>query len=317
MEKIIVQFSQKVRKLDHTLSSISEQENQSTEVNANGLVMLGNYYFEAELFEKAIYMYYHYMKENSNGPDIEAVKASFEKCKPQLMEADKVIKNFEAGSDAMSTAATYDAEQVIFAEGMVGDRMFFLQSGSVRICKVVNGKEIALAVLYKGELFGEMALLESKPRSATAIAASNCSLIVITHQNFSAVVRRDPSLITRITTVLANRIWFVYRQIANIILSEGPDRFFDALLLFMEKKGLEKCLTQQNIGLDVTPKDMMHFIGMDAKKAKDTLSLFVKERIITITNDKIIVNNPQYVNNRAAHIRDQYEMGISRSDDKK
>lgn len=313
VEKVILQFSQKVRKLDHILSSVTHAENK-TEAPVANLCNIGNYYYKQDSFEKAMYMYYHYIKENPAGNEIETAKEYLEKCKSQMMDADTFLKTLESNQDTSETLASFKANQVIFAEGMIGDRMFFIQSGNVSICKIINNTEVALAVLHKGELFGEMALLESKPRSAIAIASSDCTLIVITNQNFVAIVRRDPSLITRITTVLASRIWFVYRQIANIVLPEGPDRLFDALLLFMEKQGLEKCLGQQNVALEVSSKEVVHFMSMDAKKAKEVLALFVKEKVINIVNDKIIVSNPQYVNNRATHIREQYEMGISRSE---
>ena len=60
--------------------------------------------------------------------------------------------------------------------------MFIIQEGAVRITKVVDGREVILAVLKKGDMFGEMALLENKPRSASAIAKnclSNISFVLL------------------------------------------------------------------------------------------------------------------------------------------
>ena len=72
-----------------------------------------------------------------------------------------------------SAAAIYGrdfpAGAVIFEEGDPGSRMYVIQSGEVRILKRVGAREITLARLGAGEAFGEMALLEGQPRSATAI----------------------------------------------------------------------------------------------------------------------------------------------------
>ena len=59
---------------------------------------------------------------------------------------------------------------MIFSECQAGADMFIIQDGAVRITKVVDGQEVILAVLNKGDMFGEMSLLENKPRSASAIA---------------------------------------------------------------------------------------------------------------------------------------------------
>lgn len=65
----------------------------------------------------------------------------------------------------------FPAGAVVFEEGDPGSRMYVIQSGEVRILKIVSGREIELARLTAGEAFGEMALLEGQPRSATAVVA--------------------------------------------------------------------------------------------------------------------------------------------------
>ncbi|CAG0961310.1 partial Cyclic AMP receptor protein, partial [Anaerolineae bacterium] len=64
---------------------------------------------------------------------------------------------------------TCGAGEVLFREGDAGDRMYVIQSGAVRISKTVKGEEKTLAILGPGEFFGEMAILNAKPRTATAI----------------------------------------------------------------------------------------------------------------------------------------------------
>ena len=63
----------------------------------------------------------------------------------------------------------FPAGAVVFEEGDPGSRMYVIQSGAVRVLKRVGAREIELARLGAGEAFGEMALLEGRPRSATAV----------------------------------------------------------------------------------------------------------------------------------------------------
>ena len=75
---------------------------------------------------------------------------------------------FEAGSDDF--LRTYNKNKIIFADGELGESLYIIQKGTVKITKILNGNEIILAILKHGDIFGEMALLENKPRSASAIA---------------------------------------------------------------------------------------------------------------------------------------------------
>jgi len=81
------------------------------------------------------------------------------------------------------------AGQKIFAEGDSGDRAYLIQDGQVEIIK--NG--VALATLSKGELFGEMALVDDQPRMATAQALADTSVVIISRDAFrEKLAKADP-----------------------------------------------------------------------------------------------------------------------------
>ena len=94
---------------------------------------------------------------------------------------------------------------------------------------------MVLAVLHKGDMFGEMALLEDKPRSACAIVNENCRLMVVNRQNFDQMVSTQPQLISRLTTTLSERLWSMYRQLDNALLCQPLYRAVDMLALQLEK----------------------------------------------------------------------------------
>lgn len=84
--------------------------------------------------------------------------------------------------------------EIIFHEGDGGDSMMVLASGEVRISYLTSpGEEEALIVLKKGDLLGEMALLESQPRSATAIAHTPAILLEISQKDFLEYIENDTS----------------------------------------------------------------------------------------------------------------------------
>lgn len=95
----------------------------------------------------------------------------------------------------IASAKIYKEEAVIFNEGEKGDAFYVVLKGSVRISTVVPGVgEEALAVLKKGNYFGEMALIDNAPRSAAAVANEDTVLLKITDANFRNLLVNDRKL---------------------------------------------------------------------------------------------------------------------------
>jgi CRP-like cAMP-binding protein len=96
---------------------------------------------------------------------------------------------------------------VIFEEGSVGKHMYVVVSGSVRIVKKTGGEVAVVATLGKGELFGEMALVDSLPRSASAVAAGDdTSVVEIDHAQFAYLVGQQPAFALVILKALSLRL---------------------------------------------------------------------------------------------------------------
>ncbi len=117
----------------------------------------------------------------------------------------------------------YPKNTMIFSEVMPGAELYIIQKGSVKITKVVNDSEVLLAVLKPGDIFGEMSLIEDKPRSASAIAYEDTQLLAVNKENFSRMVSTQPQIITRLTQILAETD-LVYLQAARQHAPVGQPR---------------------------------------------------------------------------------------------
>ena len=95
------------------------------------------------------------------------------------------------------------AGDYVFREGELGTEMFILQEGQVEILKTLDGVDEQLAVLEKGDFFGEMSLLEDLPRTATARAVTPCKLIRIDGATFDQMLRNKPEIAVRIMRKLS------------------------------------------------------------------------------------------------------------------
>ncbi len=101
----------------------------------------------------------------------------------------------------------FEAGSVIFREGDIGREMYIIQKGHVRISLVVGGKERELAVLEKGDFFGEIALLDDSPvRSATATAVDDVEALKLSASDLNELLKRKPDIAVRMMMKLSERL---------------------------------------------------------------------------------------------------------------
>ena len=113
----------------------------------------------------------------------------------------------------------FDNGQVLFHEGDEGDDMYIIQSGRVAIKKKVKDGDTTLAVLEKGDFFGEMAILERMPRSATAEVIEEGDLIVISGEMFGDMIKANPEIAVRMLRKQSIRLRETNRQLESLMAS--------------------------------------------------------------------------------------------------
>ncbi|MBL9015647.1 MAG: Crp/Fnr family transcriptional regulator [Myxococcales bacterium] len=133
-------------------------------------------------------------------------------------------------------ARDFPAGTVLFEEGQPGDYMYVVQSGEVEIRRQVGETERVLAVLPTGEFFGEMAILNSRPRSATAVVKTNARLLVIEGKTFEAMMRARPEIALRIIKALATRLESANQHIELLLLPTANHRVVQCLRRMAEEQ---------------------------------------------------------------------------------
>lgn len=103
----------------------------------------------------------------------------------------------------------FPAGTVILREGEPGDHMFVVMDGEVTI--TINGKLVATAT--RGDIVGEMALINSQTRSATVVAETDCVLADIDRSSFDSLIKYVPDFTTHVLNVLAGRLSSAYEMI--------------------------------------------------------------------------------------------------------
>lgn len=292
--KIIRTFANKMRLLNENLTKLAL--NNVVAETPEQIFSTAQVYEAKKEYNIAIFSYYQYLKANPAGPNAAVAKQKFIALKPKT----KAVY-FEPTTDLLRV---YPKGTMIFAECQAGADMFIIQEGSVRITKVVDGQEVILAVLNKGDMFGEMALLENKPRSASAIAHDNCRLMTVNRKNFDQMVATQPQLIARLTTTLAERLWSMYRQLANTQLKEPIMKLVDMLALQMEKAKVQ-IAPGSNWQTDLTIQNIVDMCGIPQAQQAQAAYQFQNDPNIKLQNSKIFVPNCVELAKQAAFYRKQ------------
>lgn len=133
-------------------------------------------------------------------------------------------------------ARDYEAGTVLFREGEPGDFMYVIQSGEVEIRRTINDVERVLAVLPAGEFFGEMALINQRPRSATAVVRRPSRLLVIEPRTFEAMIRGKTEIAVRMIKTLASRLERANQQIEILLLPTPNHRVVQCLRRLAEEQ---------------------------------------------------------------------------------
>ncbi len=114
-----------------------------------------------------------------------------------------------AGGPGGEFTRSVTAGESIFEEGDPGTEMYIIQSGQVEILKTTGRTPRRLALLEEGDFFGEMAILEDIPRTASARAHTDCVLVRIDRSTFDQLVRHDPEIAIRMLRKLSSRLRMV------------------------------------------------------------------------------------------------------------
>lgn len=109
---------------------------------------------------------------------------------------------------------SYRKSDVIFEEGSSGNEMYLIHTGSVALMTMQDGNgPVTLAVLKPGDFFGEMALVDDAPRSASAVAIEDTQLIALDRTRFMFTVRQQPQFALSIMHTLCQRLRELDRRV--------------------------------------------------------------------------------------------------------
>ena len=291
--KIVRSFARDMRHINDQLTKLTLNK---TNVSTPEQIFAAAEYFEnMGMYMAAAYGYFQYIRECPSGMNVATAQQRFGRLKTRAMPP-----YIEASTDSIRT---YPRGAMIFYECQHGSDMYIIQSGSVRISKVVAGKEVTLALLKKGDLFGEMALLENLPRSANAIANEEARLMVVNKENFNQMVTTQPQMISKLTTMFADRLWTMQRQLTNTQLRDTREKLIDMISLQLEKQKIP--FSKETYHTGFTVQAIMNLCVIPQRDQYQAMQLLQTDQCVHIVSGRIDVPDVAQLIRQAAFYRKQ------------
>jgi len=202
-------------------------------------------------------------------------------------------------------AKTFRKNDIIFCEHEPGDNFYLIQTGRVQIVKIMDNIEKIIDILLPGEIFGEMAILEEAPRSATAIAQDDVKALEFNRENFEVLMQGNPQIALKLLKLFTKRIYDQKRRFMILTLDDVQARVADVFLMLSETQGSGNGENLDQQVFNTTVDDVAHWAGMSPEDCRKILNHFVTQRRIEIYPDRIEVKNindfARFVSSRRKH----------------
>ena len=179
---------------------------------------------------------------------------------------------------------------VLFRDGERGKEMYVIQGGKVKISKEVRGEEQTLAVLGAGEFFGEMAILNNKPRSASATVVEESKMLVIDPKTFEAMIRGNTEIAVRMIKKLAQRLQEADHQIESLMMKDSNSRVVHTLTRLADTMGKPAA---GGIKVGITVGDLAGKCGLETPQVEEIIGKIVKAKLLVVEPDGITIVNAE------------------------
>jgi CRP-like cAMP-binding protein len=175
---------------------------------------------------------------------------------------------------------------VIFAKGDPGSGLMGVLSGTVKVSVASSeGKDIVLNMFQEGEVFGEIALLDGRPRTADATAMTDCELIVIERRDFVPFLRDHPDVTLKLLEILCARLRRTSEQVQEVTFLNLPTRLAKALL---ELTGSGNGGAERR-KVAITQRELSQIIGRSRESTNKQLRMWEKRGWVSLERGGVSV----------------------------
>lgn len=299
--KMLRVFSKQLRQIHKKTEAIL---NKGEEINQiSGLFSVAQAFYNDEKWRSCADVCLTFLKHYSTSPHAKEISGMYAKAsayiKKGISSSSSAAENNSCASDSALNVfdlpafqrfqKTYEDGQVIITEFENGETFYLIQSGNVQLSKCANNTNKNIDILKPGEFFGEMAILDNSPRSATCVAMGQVKCLEFNKENFELLISGNPQLALILLKLFCKRIYDQKRRFKILVISDPQARLADVFCMLDEMNPLQT--GEHSRRFNVTTSDMAHWSGLPQEIVKEEIKKFVVSRKIELFDDHIIVAN--------------------------
>jgi len=180
--------------------------------------------------------------------------------------------------------------EVIFHQGDPGDALFIVLSGAVKIVLPgESGDEAILATLQPGDFFGELALLDGAPRSATAAALEPTETLVLPRDRFRQLIANEAVIRDTFLAAVASELRRLTRHVEELHFLDITGRLAARLVRLASERGTARPDGTIRLNSPLTQGDLAAMVGCTRQSVNKLLGLFVDDRLIRLDRDALVI----------------------------
>jgi CRP-like cAMP-binding protein len=184
----------------------------------------------------------------------------------------------------------YSAGQEIFAKGDPGNSMMAVLRGRVQIsAPSPDGRQMVLTTMHEGEVFGEIALIDGKERTADAIAHTDCELLVVPRRPFLELIERRPELGVGLLVVLCERLRRTNEQVEDLAFLDLETRIAKTLLRLAQEA--DAIPDDSRLGIKISQRALGELVGGSRESVNKHLQDWKRSGIIDIEKGAIVIRD--------------------------
>jgi len=186
----------------------------------------------------------------------------------------------------------YAPRETVVSQGDDSGDLFAVLSGRLKVTwNDAEGGEVLLSILEGGDVFGEIALLDDQPRSATVTAMEKCELLVVERRGFRALLTAVPALALNLLRVMSRRLRDLSDRTQNMSLLNVESRLAKAILQLAERFGKEERRGEISLTLKLSQQELANMIGATRELVNRRLRGWQDQGIIDLANGHVVIRD--------------------------
>jgi CRP/FNR family transcriptional regulator len=183
--------------------------------------------------------------------------------------------------------------EVLYLPGDAGDRIFLLKRGVVKISALQeDGREVMLALLHKGEVFGEEVVIDKAPRDHMAEAYEDALVCIITRQDFMDILRSHPELLFKVTKLIGLRLKTFRTRVEHLLFKGASQRLAATLIELAREHGVSDAQGVL-VPLRLSQQDLANLIGVTRESVNLALSDFRRKGLVVLEGRSLRLPRPR------------------------